>query len=115
MLQWTGVAAAPAAWVVQYVVGVFLSQAHCEVVRWNAGWEPTQIALTTTAAVIALVGEAAAYAAYRALRRVDIDEAGALGREHFLAIGGLLGNVLFFVAIILTGATVVGTQACRQG
>lgn len=113
LLQWSGLLAAPAAWMTQYVIGFFLAQGRCEATHWSSGWAPAQVAITTLAAVVAVLGEAAAFAVYRELGTVDDDDAGPLGRQHFFAIGGLVGNVLFFVAIVMTGATVVATQACR--
>jgi hypothetical protein len=114
LLQWWGLVAAPAAWMGQYVAGVFLAQGRCEATHWSSGWAPAQVAITAAAAVVAVLGEAAALAVYRELRGVDHDAAGPAGRQQFFAIGGLIGNVLFLVAIVLTGAVVVGIQACRQ-
>ena len=114
LLQWFGLLAAPCAWAIHLVVGLYLAEAHCEATHWDAGWAPTQIALTSAAALVALLAEAAALSVYRDLRRTGVDAAGPRGRQHFFAVGGLVGNILFFVAILLTGITVVATQSCRE-
>jgi hypothetical protein len=114
LLQWFGLVAAPAAWAVHLVVGFYLAEAHCEATRWDDGWLSTQVALTAVTVVVALLAEAAAIAVYRDLRRVDGDAPGPSGRQRFFAIGGLVGNVLFLVAIFLTGIAVAATQGCRQ-
>ena len=114
VLQWFGLLAAPCAWATHLVVGLYLAEAHCEAARWKTGWAPAQIGLTSAAALVALVAEGAALTVYRELRRTDTDAPGSPGRRHFFAIGGLVGNVLFLVAILLTGVTIVTTQACRQ-
>ena len=112
-LQWFGLLAAPLAWATQLVIGAFLAEAHCEVTRWSTGWSSAEIALTAGAAVIALAAEAAAATVYFELRRTPEDAPGPPGRQHLFAVGGLVGNFLFLVAILLSGVTVVSTTACR--
>lgn len=114
LLQWVGLLAAPLAWVTQYAFGFFLAQARCEAAHWSSGWAPAQAAITGVAALAAVLGELAAFTVYRELGGVEADAAGPPGRQQFFAIGGLVGNILFFVAIVTTGVSVVGTQACRQ-
>lgn len=112
-LQWFGLLAAPLAWAAQLVSGYFLAEAHCEASHWANGWSSTETAVTVVAAIVAVLAETAAAKVYLSLRRVDGDAAGPPGRQQFFAIGGLVGNVLFFTAILLSGVTVVSTQACR--
>ena len=112
-LQWFGLFAAPLAWATQLVLGSFLSEAHCEASRWSSGWSSTEIALTAAAAAVAIAAEAAAATVYFELRRTPEDAPGPPGRQHLFAVGGLVGNVLFLVAILLSGLTVVSTTACR--
>lgn len=114
LLQWAGLLAAPAAWAAQYVIGYFLSQGRCELAHWRSGWEPAQITLTSLAALVAFLAETAAYIVYRDLAHTGESAAAPAGRQHFFAVAGLVGNVLFFVAIVLTGVTIVTTEACRQ-
>lgn len=114
LLQWFGLVAAPGAWAVHLVLGLYLAQARCEATHWSSGWSPAQITLTSAAALVALLAEAAALTVYLELRRTSGDAPGPPGRQYFFAVGGLVGNVLFLVAILMTGITVVATQACRQ-
>lgn len=112
--QWFGLLAAPLAWAVQLVVGYFSAEAHCEATRWTAGWSGSELAVTLAAGLVALSAEGAAASVYLDLRRVQEDAPGPQGRQRFFAVAGLVGNVLFFVAILMSGITVVATQACRQ-
>jgi hypothetical protein len=114
LLQWFGLLAAPLAWAVHLAVGYYLELAHCDLRHPISGWTQAQIALTATAALVALLAELAAARVYLELRRVEGDAPGPRGRQHFFAIGGMVGNVLFLVAILLTGVTLVTTAACRQ-
>lgn len=114
ILQWSGLLAAPLAWACQYVIGFFLSQGHCGATGWGSGWEAAQIGITSISLLVVVLAEGAAYAVYRDLRQLDEYAPGPSGRQRFFAVAGLVGNILFFVAIVMTGVTVVGTQACRQ-
>lgn len=114
LLQWFGLLAAPCAWALHLVIGLYLAEARCGETHWTTGWSSSQIALTSAAALVAILAEGAALTVYRELRQTDRDAAGPAGRQHLFAIGGLVGNVLFFVAILLTGVTILATQACRQ-
>jgi hypothetical protein len=112
-LQWFGLLAAPLAWATQLVLGTYLAEAHCEVSHWGNGWSKAELALTAGAAAVVLAAEAAAATVYLELRRTHADAPGPPGRQHLFAVGGLVGNVLFLVAILLSGLTVVSTTACR--
>ena len=114
LLQWFGLLAAPLAWATHLVLGYYLLLAHCATKGWHEGWSPTQIALTATAAAIALLAEAAASTVYVELARVGRDAPGPRGRQRFFAIGGMVGDLLFLVAILVTGLSLVTAQACRQ-
>lgn len=112
-MQWFGFLAAPVAWAVQLVVASYLAEAHCEAARLGTGWSPAEIAVTSSAAAVALVAEAAALTVFVEVRRVSRDAPGPSGRQRLLAYGALVGNVLFLVAILLGGVAVVATKACR--
>jgi hypothetical protein len=114
LLQWFGLLAAPLAWAVHLTVGYYLELAHCESRHWVSGWSTAQIALTSGAALVAVLAELAATRVYLELRQLGNDDPGPRGRQHFFAIGGMVGNMLFLVAILLTGVTLVSTAACRQ-
>lgn len=112
-MQWFGFLGAPLAWAASITLGYFLAETHCEAAHWSTGWSPVEIVVTAGAAAIAAAAEAAAATVFFELRRIDRDAPGPAGRRYFLAAGALVGNVLFFVAILLGGITVVATQACR--
>jgi hypothetical protein len=114
LLQWFGLLAAPAAWALHLVLGLYFAEAHCEASHWRVGWLSAQVALTFVAVFVALVAEVAALLVYRELRDVAGDAPGPSGRQRLFAVGGLVGNVLFLVAILLTGFAVVATRGCAQ-
>ena len=109
-LQWIGLLAAPAAWTVQLVASFYVTVAACDVPRdvsitaWVAG-------LTAVAAAVAIAGQAAAFAAWRATRRAESVPA---GRIHFFADAALLSNTLFIAMILLGGITAAHIGTCRQ-
>ncbi|HWE82759.1 MAG TPA: hypothetical protein VG265_14005 [Gaiellaceae bacterium] len=112
-LQWFGLMAAPLAWATQLVAGYYSAEAHCEATQWQSGWSPTLLGMTGGAALVAVAGEIAATAVFLRLRRVSNDSAGPPGRQHLFAVGAMVGNVLFFVAILLGGVTAVALNGCR--
>jgi hypothetical protein len=109
-LQWIGLLAAPAAWTVQLVVGYGVTLAACDVPR-DISLVTWQIALTVVLGAVAIAGQVAAYAAWRATRRGGST---AAGRIHFLADAALLSNTLFIVGILLAGITAAHFGECRQ-
>ena len=44
--QWFGLLAAPLAWALQLVFGLYFAEAHCEATRWRPAGRPPQLALT---------------------------------------------------------------------
>jgi hypothetical protein len=112
-LQWFGLLAAPLAWASQLVAGYYSAEAHCEAAQWHSGWSATILGVTGAAALVAVAGEVAATTVFLRLRRVSTDSAGPPGRQHLFAVGGMVGNVLFFVAILLGGITVAAVNGCR--
>jgi len=117
LAQWFGLFAAPCAWAAQLVLGAGLTVARCGEggASWAIANHAWQVALTVAAASVAVAAEIAALAVYRELKSVDHDAAGPPGRERFFAVGGLAGNVLFFVAIVLSGIGVAAQPDCRAG
>jgi Mn2+/Fe2+ NRAMP family transporter len=113
LLQWFGFLAAPLAWAGQLVLGYFFAEAHCEATRWASGWSSTEIGLTAGAAAVAVAAELAAAAAWLELRRVHEDAPGRRGRQHLLLAGALVANVLFLIAILMSGVGTVGGEGCR--
>ncbi|MGZ4280836.1 MAG: hypothetical protein ACXVFC_07445 [Gaiellaceae bacterium] len=116
VLQWFGLLAAGLAWTAQLVLGFGVSIAACS--AGSAGWgldvRTWAIVLTAAGATIALLAEAAAVTVFLDAR--DADEYGSppWGRRHFLAVAAIVGNLLFFVAILLNGLAVFSHSTCVQ-
>jgi hypothetical protein len=111
ILQWYGLFGGALAWTTQHVVGYFASNAGCT----HSGLHPAiwQIALAAGAGAAVLAAEAAAFLVYRETSSVDGDAAGPWGRLHFFATAALLGNVLFFMIVILDVVGSVAQLPCR--
>ena len=112
-LQWIGLFTAPLAWAAQLVLGYGATLAHCDsggtgfdlpIVTWELG-------VMAVAVLLALGGQAAAVVALRNSRRSGLPDE----RRRFFAEAALLANVLFLLAILLSGIT-AATEApmCRQ-
>ena len=116
LLQWFALLAAPAAWTVQLVFGYGVMQAKCGAAgtQWDLDRNVIEAALTAGALAIAVAAEVAAVVTYRQLHSVHRDAPGPRGRQHFLAVAALVGNVLFFTGIALNGVGVLAHAACRQ-
>lgn len=113
LLQWFGLLAAPLAWAVQLVAGFGVANAACD----GAGGisvTPYAVSFTAFALAIALAAEAAALVLFRALAAIEEDAPGPSGRLRFFAVAALLGNVLFFVVILLSGVGAVVHLPCTQ-
>ena len=118
VLMWIGLLAAPAAWAAQHVTGIELQYAQCHDntrgPAWDVPVEALTIAVTATAAAIALVGELAALAAWRSARDADDDDAPPAGRIHFLGIVGITISPLFLAMIVMSGLGSVFLPSCLQ-
>jgi len=75
-------------------------------------WE---IVLMVVGGLFAVVAEAAALNVLLATRTIHYDDPPPDGRRHFFAYGAALGNVLFIVAILLSGISVLSNSGCRPG
>jgi hypothetical protein len=115
-LQWFSLFAGPLAWTTEHVVGFGISDASCHVAGAQWGLDPTVLQTVLAVIVGAVVAAAwlAALVAFRETRTVDPYTPGPLGRIHFFAQAALLGNVLFFVIVVLDGAATVYHLPCRQ-
>jgi hypothetical protein len=112
-LQWFGLLAAPLAWTVQLVAGFGVADAACDGAG-GIGVTPSEVAVTTVALLVAVAAEAAAVLLFRSLADIDEDAAGPAGRLRFFAIAALLGNILFFTIILLSGVGAVVNLPCVQ-
>ncbi len=112
-LQWIGLFTAPLAWAAQLVLGYGATLAHCE--AGGRGFGPSIVTwetiVTAAAVLLALCGQAAAVVARHNSHRDGLPDE----RRRFFAEAALLANVLFLLAILLSGIT-VATEApmCRQ-
>jgi hypothetical protein len=116
LLQWFSLFAGPLAWATEHIVGFGISDASCNVAggQWGLDGALLQTVLALLAGVVVIAAWLAALVAFRATRVVDKDEPGPLGRIHFFAQAALLGNVLFFVIVVLDGVATVHDFPCHQ-
>lgn len=124
--QLFGLAAGPAGWIAQLVIGYGLSSYACfprdapHLISPPPGWAGEHLgllALNLACLALALSGLAAALGAWRRTRgekrggphlALEIGE----GRARFLALCGLLTSGLFAGAILFNTAPILGVPAC---
>jgi hypothetical protein len=109
LLQWYALLGGAVAWAAQQVTGYFISTAGCGSPAFSA--RTPQIALAISAGMLVLAAETSAFLVFRA---TSGDDPPPGGRLHFLAEAALLGNVLFFVTVVLTGVGSVYHLPCAQ-
>ncbi len=109
LLQWYGLLGGALAWAAQHVGGYFVSEAGCGASHVSA--EAPQIVLAACAAVAIAAAEAAAFVVFRA---TSLEDPPPGGRLHFFAMAALLGNVLFFVIVVLNSLGTVYHLPCAQ-
>lgn len=115
-LQWFGLFGAALTWTAQLVIGFGVAVARCGAANAVLGvdvrvWE---LALTTAGVAFVLLAEAAALTTLWETRSVDYDDPAPAGRRHFFAVAAALGNLLFLVAIVLSGvAAIVHQPPCQ--
>jgi hypothetical protein len=116
LLQWFSLFAGPLAWAIEHVVGFGISDASCHVAgaQWGLDASLLQTVLALLVGAVVVAAWLAAFVTFRETRTVDKDEPGPLGRIHFFAQAALLGNVLFFVIVVLDGVATVHDLPCRQ-
>lgn len=115
-LQWYGLFGAALIWTAQHVIGFGLTAARCGAAsaRWGIDLHTWEIVAMAVGASFALLGEAAALAVFLSTRDVEHDGPPPAGRRHFFAAGASVGNVLFLMAIILSGTAVLTQTPCHQ-
>jgi len=115
-LQWFGLFAAALAWTAQLVIGFGVAIARCSAgsARWGIGVHTWEIALTAAGAGIALLAEAAAVMLFLETRGTDEYGPPPWGRRHFFVLAAIVGNFLFFVAILLNGVGTLAHSSCGQ-
>jgi hypothetical protein len=115
-LQWFGLLAAALAWTGQLVIGFGVAVARCSAgsARWGIGVHTWEIALTAAGGTVALLAEAAAVTLFLETRGTDEYDAPPWGRRHFFVVAAMVGNALFFVAILLNGVGTLSHSSCVQ-
>jgi cell division protein FtsX len=115
LLQWYGLFGAGLAWTGQLIVGFGVAYADCATraaSRWGLDVVSWEIVLMVVGLTFAVVAEAAAVNVLLATRRLHYEDAPPDGRRHFFAFGAALGNILFIVAILLSGIGVLSNAGC---
>ena len=80
----------------------------------QSSWSPAEIAVTAAAALSRARPRRGGRCLSPSCGASAATRAGPPGRLRLFAIGALVGNALFLVAILLGGITIVATQSCRQ-
>jgi hypothetical protein len=112
LLQWCALLGGPLAWATQHVVGFFVADGACSATHVSSP-RALEIALAVLAGAAVVAAEAAALVVFRVTRTVPEDAPGPYGRLRFFAEAALLGNVLFFVIVVLDGVGSVVHLPCR--
>lgn len=114
LLQWYGLFGAGLAWTGQLIVGFGVASADCAAASrsWGLDLVVWEIVLMVIGGTLAVLAEGAAIRVLLATSSSDYDGAPPDGRRHFFAIGAALGNVLFIVAILLSGIGAISNANC---
>lgn len=115
LLQWYGLFGAGLAWTAQLIVGFGVAYADCLPAssRWGLDIVTWEVLLMVVGGTFAVVAEAAAINVLLATRNLHYEDPPPDGRRHFFAFGAALGNVLFIVAILLSGIGAISNVGCR--
>jgi hypothetical protein len=112
LLQWFALFAGPWAWAAQHVLVFGIGNAHCAVAvaTWDVPVLWLNVLVSLGAALVVASAEAAAFVVLRETSKVGEYAPGPYGRLRFFAQAAALGNVLFFVIVVLdfTGAVYHG-------
>jgi hypothetical protein len=112
---WYGVLAAPLAWATVIGAGYFLQDAGCPPASsgdiGGVSVSAISVAVVIICALIAAVG---ALVALREIRLTTSTE-DRRGRAQFMAVAGLLGSLLFLLAIVLSGIAFIPLSSCSAG
>jgi hypothetical protein len=117
ILQWVGFVFGGVVWFTVFVAGVGASVAACNPAgqRWDVPHDAVQIGLTVLGLLSVAAAEAAAVVVYRATRDAEDQDPPPAGRMRFFAIGAMVGNVLFFVILLLSEIATIANRACGAG
>lgn len=117
LLQWYALLGGALAWTASHVLGFFVATGACNaaVAHWHVNISLWEALVNALALAGVLAAEAAAVAVFRATAAVAKDAPGPAGRMHFFAQAALLGNVLFFMLVLLDAAGVLLHTNCGLG
>jgi hypothetical protein len=124
-LVWFAVLGGPVAWVVQFLINLEFSYAQCDAPagRWQLPVHAWEIAVSASAAVVALAAGTASLWLFRRTFNLDhIAEAERrgegtappTGRINFLATVGLTVNFLALAIIVMDGIGAPLLPVCQQ-
>lgn len=106
-LLWFGVLIGPIAWAVRLQASYSLVSAACAAeshLRFHL--------ITGVTALFALAGALVAWWCMRALGEGSMAASGAGGRSRFMAVGGIVISIWFFVQILVEGMPALIVGAC---
>jgi hypothetical protein len=115
-LQWFGFVFGGVIWFVAFVAGVGASVAACNPAgqRWGIPHDALQIGLMTLGLVSVAAAETAAVVVFRATQHAEDQGPPPEARMRFFAVGAMVGNVVFFVIILLSEIATIVNRACQQ-
>ena len=115
-LLWFGVLGAPGAWVTQFSLNYWLTEARCGVTEteWGLGLDAWVIIFTVLAAATALAAGLASLLLFRATAGTGHDTPPPNGRVHFLATVGIAITPLFVAIIVMNGVGATVLSNCHQ-
>ncbi len=115
VLMWFGLFGAPAAWMIQFVVGLSFTFAACLPAGQSRDLpvDAFAIALSTAGVATGLAAWISAWTVQRATRNGP--EAPPASRVHFLAVIGTVVSPLFVCIMVMSGLGVVFLDNCHQG
>lgn len=117
LLQWFALLGGALAWTAVHVVGFGFAEGGCAVAgaQWDFHLVPMQVTLVVLAGLTVVAAEASAVFVYRETKDVDVSRApGPYGRMQFFAQAAILGNVLFFVIVLLDAIGALYHVRCHQ-
>ena len=116
LLQWVGLFGAAIGWTAQHITGFGVTVAECGAGgrAWHLDRTAWQLTLIIVGELLILTAEAAAITVLVRTWGVEEDDAPPLGRQHFFAMAAAVGNVLFFVMVLLSGIGTLVTTPCHQ-
>ena len=117
VLQWFGFVCGGVIWFALFVTGAGIAVATCNPAgqHWDIPYDALQLALLLFGLCALAAAEAAAVIVFRATRRAKDGDDPPEARMRFFAIGAMVGNVLFFMILLLSGVATIVDRTCHQG